>query len=505
MYRKIDNIIYMICGFYFLIPIFLLLLFWFKPYVSIPSIIFICYIFYKFYKSKNYLNDNDYKNIFNIRKWIILILLIIIFVFLSGAGGYFYQNWDYHARNAVLNDLIKYDWPVKYNYNVVDANIMGFNHGILSYYFTYWLPSAMIGKLFGYNAANITLFIYQMFGLLLFFYFLVRYFRKINIRYFFIFFAFSGADIIGRVIIGLINGDYINMGNFLGNTHIDTFGQYFCFSSFVTQVFWVFNQAIPAFIITLLLLNECNFKNIGIYMLLLLPFSPLPSVGLLYLILIFILFGFECKEGLSLSRIRQVFSIQNVLCFVVALPIIVLFFANAGGHQSGFIFFKDGINITDVLLKYITLLILEVYIYVLLVINKSNCRFLMLTCLFLSIIPLIFIGKGLDFVNRAGIPLQIVLLVFVIKYLNDNKNYTSDKRLFKTSFLVLFLLISSITGANEVNRSIDYTYNNYKNGISNVTDEWHTYGKVDISGNGGYINNFVSPIKNNFYFKYVIR
>lgn len=506
MYKKIDNLIYFIVGLYFLSSIFLLLLFWFKFYISIPIIGIMIYIFYKFYSNKSYLKEEEYKNLFNLKKWVILIVLVVIFSFLSGAGGYFYQNWDYNARNAVLNDLIEYKWPVVYNYNLVDSKIMGFNKGILSYYFTYWLPAAGIGKIFGYQCANVFMLFYQILGLLLFFYFLARYFRKINIRYFFIFFSFSGADIIGRFIFSCINGNPIDVMSFIGTMHIDTFGEYFCFSSFVTQVFWVFNQAIPAFIITLLMLNEKNYSNIGIFMLLLLPFAPFPAVGLLYLIIIFTLFGFECREKFNLFRVKELFSIQNLLCFVSVLPIILLFFMNAGGHNSGLIFFREGIqgNILNIMVKYLILMILEVYIYILLVSNKTNCKLLLLVGLFLSIIPFYYIGIGLDFCNRVSIPLLIIVLLYVIKYLNMKESF-SNKNLVKSICLIIFLIISSITGMNEIRRSIYMTKDNYSNGVSNITDNWKTYGKINNATDAKFFSNFVSKKKNNIYFRYIVK
>ena len=286
MYKKLDAIIYNLFGFYFLFPIFLLVINWFQIYISIPCVILIIYIYYKFICSKTILTEEEYKNIFNLKKWIFLIILVIVFSLLSGSGGFFYQNWDYNARNAVLNDLINFKWPVTYNYNSVDSKILGFDTGILSYYFTYWLPAAGIGKLLGIEAANIFLLLWHIFGLLLFFYFLARYLKKIKISYFFLFFAFSGMDILGRIIINLYEHKVFSITDFIGIEHIDTFGGYFCFSSFVTQVFWVFNQAIPAFIITMVLLNEKNYQNIGILMLFLVPFAPFPSLGLLYLIII---------------------------------------------------------------------------------------------------------------------------------------------------------------------------------------------------------------------------
>lgn len=504
-YKKIDNIIYLLFGIYFLLPIFLLLIFWFKIYISLPIICMIIFIFYKFYTNKSILSDSDYAKIYNIKKWIMLIILIVLLCFFSGAGGFKYQNWDYNARNAVLNDLVNYDWPVKYNYKTSDAEKLGFNKGILSYYFTYWLPAAMVGKIFGIEVAHKFLFFWQILGLFIFFVFLSRYLKKSNIFYFFIFFAFSGVDIIGNIIFDILNNVDFSMTSLIGIEHIDTFGDYFCFSSFITQVFWVFNQSIPAFIITTLLLNEKNLKNIGIFMLLLIPFSPFPSLGLLYIISIFTLFGYECKEKFQLKRIKKLLTIQNILCFVCVIPIIGLFFLNASSHSSGLILSKTAVKNEETItfiIKYLVLMILEVYLYVALISNERNKKFLLLVSLYLSIIPFYYVGIGLDFCNRVCIPGLMIIFIYVVKYFNNLK---INRINYKTIILIIVLLLSSITGINEVRRSYLFSIQNKEMGKSNITDNWETYGTIKNNEVAGFILNFVSKYDDKIFFKYFIR
>ena len=60
----------------------------------------------------------------------------------------------------------------------------------------------------------------------------------------------------------------------LGATHIDTANGMFCMSTFVTQLFWVFNQSLPAWLITMLLVNDKSYENLGLMIALLLPLHP---------------------------------------------------------------------------------------------------------------------------------------------------------------------------------------------------------------------------------------
>ncbi len=54
------------------------------------------------------------------------------------------QDGDYFKHNAFINDLIKYPWPLAYEQTGPDDIPR-----ILNTYVGYYLPSALIGKLFG--------------------------------------------------------------------------------------------------------------------------------------------------------------------------------------------------------------------------------------------------------------------------------------------------------------------------------------------------------------------
>lgn len=49
----------------------------------------------------------------NYKKSGIILLIIIIWVFFSGVGGFVWQNiWDHKFRNAIFMDLVGKSWPV---------------------------------------------------------------------------------------------------------------------------------------------------------------------------------------------------------------------------------------------------------------------------------------------------------------------------------------------------------------------------------------------------------
>ena len=47
--------------------------------------------------------------------WLLTIGVCVFWVYLSGIGGFCYQNDDYWARNPIFRDLSSYPWPVIYD------------------------------------------------------------------------------------------------------------------------------------------------------------------------------------------------------------------------------------------------------------------------------------------------------------------------------------------------------------------------------------------------------
>ena len=499
-YKKIDNLLYLLAYLFFAIPTLIFFTFWYKWYISIPVITILITIPYLFKKTIKYKTLEQYKAIFNYKKWLIVIVLLLVLNILSGIGGFAFQNGDHNARNAVMHDLINYDWPVKYHYEgEQEINLIGEN-GYLSYYFVYWLPSALFGKLFGFMAANIVLFVYQFCGLLLFYYFMSRIFNKIRLRYFFVFVAFSGLDVIGQY---LVDKDFLTE-----YAHIDTWSPYFCFSSNITQLFWVFNQGVTTWLITSLLLNENSFKNVAIYMMFILLFSPFPAVGYALMILLFSIFGiyqFENKienKGF-INNFKEMFSIQNIISLFILLFIIMFLLVNPSGQRKGFVFqlFKD-LDIYYYIKCYIRFWLLEFGIISILAISKKNFKWIIGTILFLSLIPFYYIGSGADFVNRVSLPMLFFIMLFVIEKLN-NFNWKNIIHI----LIILYLSISCITGLHEIKRSLYRTIEVNKFSISkNFNDNWMTYGKIVSQDVVIYIKNFSSSYDSErFVFKYILK
>ncbi|MEG1363908.1 MAG: hypothetical protein RSC92_05715, partial [Clostridia bacterium] len=497
-YIRLDKILCTISYLFFIIPILILLTFWFKWYISLPCSILLIISFVLCIKKFKPKTNEEYTKIFNIKKIVIFIFIIIIINILSGSGGITFQNWDYKFRNTVLQDLIQKDWPVKYDYSNLEyeASKIKSDEGILSYYFTFWLPGAAIGKIFGFKIASLFMFFWQTLGVTLFFYLLIRYLNKIKLKYILVFLSIGGLDIISRLILNYITNSQFEL---IGTVHIDTSNSLFVMSSFLTQLFWVFNQSVTTWIIIMLLLNEKKYENIGVMIALLLPFAPFPTIGLIIYSFIIIIFGFELNKKPSFSRITKCFSLQNISAVLSVIPIGLMFLQNSS--QKGFVFLREynNGNIKYFIIFYIMFLILEFGIYAV-IINKDNWKRIITYFILFSLIPLIYIGNGLDFSNRVTIPILVLLYIDVLIFI-DKKGYKIRK-----AFLCIILIIAFTTNFNEIYRSIKYTKINYQKGISlNFNDVYKTFSIFENKECDGLITNFVSPVKDTFLFNYIIK
>ena len=118
-----------------------------------------------------------------------------------------------------------------------------------------------------------------------------------------VFLIFGGLDALGTLLTGNV---YEQIGN-----RFEWWAAIFNYPSILTNLFWAYNQAIYGWLITIMILNEKDKRNIiFIYSSSLLS-CTFPAIGLLpYVIYMFV------KDGMK-EIFRHIFSIQNIISFVV--------------------------------------------------------------------------------------------------------------------------------------------------------------------------------------------
>lgn len=460
---------------YILLPIIIFLIGWCNPLIAtVGTLICLVSLYFACKNAPELWSPDSKRGYFFICG---LFIISLVWVYFSGIGALVFQNMDHNCRNPIFELLINNSWPV-----IVDGKTyLNTNQPLmLTYYIAFWLPSACIGKLFnsiqvGYYAQML----WASFGIFLTFYYILSFLKKKNYIPIFIFIFFSGLDVLGGNIT-----NYANVTDWV--SHLEWWFPYVQFSSFTTQLFWVFNQAIPAWIITLVLLQEKNNKNIIFLYSCMLLHSTLPAIGI-FPIVTYLMWKNNKdidRNCLTINHIKESIksacTVQNILCSIVILIFSYLYLSgNISGGKSTF--WNPSLNI---MILYVTIfLTLEVGLYLLLVLkyNKKEPLFYIITLMFI-LYPFIRIGNGADFCMRATIPALVILYLMVVKVFDSE---FKKNRLIKIT-LIMLLLIGAINPIHEFTRTIYFTSIGY------------TKIKSQLRG-----TNFFSYVDGNRFIKYV--
>lgn len=452
---------------------------------------------------KNYLSDTTELNL-SMKQLLLPSIFIVLWVVESGIGGLTYQHWDLHWRNALFRDLVNFSWPVIYP----DTG------NALVYYFTYWMVPALAGKIAGWKAARATLELWTMLGILICYLLLLVYYQKKynkalsfkqQIVIFLVFMGWSGADFIGAVILDLVEKYDIWLGALCG--WADNIGG-FHYQSFFSDVAWVFNQIVVPWIAVCLFLEKKNEYGLYIFLgMCVLPFAPIPFVGLFLLMVgTFLIQQFEKERNKELlGNIKSVFSQANILALLSVLPVFYLFFtmntaASGADGTGGFGIYKP---LAEDFSKYfpwmLFFIFVEVGIYALLI-GKEQRRQPMfwLVLVSLAVIPVFRIGTGRDFCMRASIPAFFVLMTFVADWFLQ---YFYKHQVRGLCLLVIF----SSTFISSVIFDSAFTFKQvYLNGFKAVyAEDIYTMSDKDAAGKLGkldYINFLVEKATDKRFF-----
>jgi hypothetical protein len=409
---------------------------------------------------------------------------------LSGTGGIFgYQNSDFATHNGRLHDLITYSWPV----------VLSGGQTFI-YYFAYYLPGALLGKIIGYETASVLMLGWTFAGIALL---ALWIFRLLKIKpswvIILIFIFFSGLDALGYM---LSTGEFfLGRGVKGGKDAIEYWarGQEFLgYNSNTFLLFWSPHHALGGWLTGALIFFEVvrrkRASNIVFIWVLSILWSPFVTLGLLPFV------GYGALKTIR-ENFRQVFSFQNALGAGAVLLVLVPYFLAGGTFKNPQAWIWQQTVIVDFWPRLALFYLLEFGLYGLIVfeywevMGKEFRYFFLLSLLVLLALPMYSYGFYNDLMLRASIPSLFFLFLSISAFILS-KGISFKTILIQNSALKLLfvlLLIGSCTAVVEIARA---GYNPFKRRppLSVVNFGKHSY--QFLGSSNSFFYNYLAKPKN---------
>lgn len=472
--QTLNSLIYLYIG----LPILIFMLGWIRWWISVPVSLVILYSFWTAVRKDP---PAMLRHRRSDRKTLIAVLAIIcVWVVFSGVGGFLHQNYDHTYRNTIYRLLVRENWPVQRDI-LTEA---GTQTRVLSYYIGFWLPSAVFGKLFGLTAGFVFQFVWAVLGIFLIYLKISQRLGRYSIFPILLFILFSGLDAAGFFVTGK------NLFSYGITFHLEWWLSFdYQFSSHTTMLFWVFNQAIYGWLLTLLILSEEDNRHAVLIWSCGLLTCTIPFVGMLPFLCYKIVVNYqkEAKASSPKKALLRLFSAENVLGGGAIGILSFLYLKN--NASAGQVSSSQGLTLTE-LGNIALFLLIEAGIYYILVFKdhkKNPLYYLSLGMLILC--PFVRINGGNDFCMRASMPSLLVLCLFVTESLFA----TWKKEKIRFSVLLMAFLIGCVTPAHEFMKIIKDTRENGTQMI--FVDEKNVFSEP----------NFSSSTEDNLFMKYLAK
>ena len=523
--------------FYLALPVIIFCTGWCRWYIGLPAAVavavsaILCLGEYKETTNQNVLCTETVTDANILQKNRIkaaaIVLMVFLLVGLSGVGGYVWQNEDHAYRNGIYLLLAEHKWPLVKEI-MTESGLQG--KGIV-YYIGSWLPAAAAGKLFGTETGWAVQYLWTAAGILLMYALICIYRKKISVWPLVLFIFFSAPDAFG-VLAGTTDPFQI-----FGEPHLEWWPQYYQFSSITTQLFWVYNQAVPAWLFSALVFLGEKPRNLVFLSSLLLLTSTLPFLGMLPFLLYFMIrrsvWNTGCRPVRSLLTecLHNWGSVQNMMGGgVTAVLSAVYLSANASMRESvqllnserRFLILLTGIALAAAAFWAVAALVMRgwgrvllrlalaagaaamvwrirnlpyeqwqtpvyywinltffytveagVFFYLLYPLVKDKKLFA-LNGIWLYVIPLILIGHSNDFCMRASIPGLFLVMLWCIRAM-DTWQWKRNRLTYRICLLAAVLAVGAVTPLHEMKRSLVHTRNYYENAV--VEEDWIFMGR----------------------------
>lgn len=373
----------------------------------------------------------------------VAILVAGIWTAFGGAGHIGFANLDWRTRDSVYGDLIRYSWPV--TYQLPDGAI-----GVLRTAMAYYLPAASLAKLFGTGLADFFLYLWTAIGTAIFLLLLPISRLRSGLQWLLPLVCvvmFSGMDALGSWIDNLFLWPRFP-------DHIEWWAQRYQYSSMTTQLFWVPNHALAAWIACALLFrhrNRAGRANLAVLTLALLPlWSPFSALG-------FAPFVVWAMWGRMRKAKSSPLSLLTIATAAVLAYISGRFITTGTTNIAlGTTLFTEAHNdVSDFSWYYVLFVLLEFGALTLILAKRSKAYgdLLTLAGIILLALPFARLGPGNDIVMRSSIPALTILCLITVNVIAKPTFWKIEH--LRTSILLIAILVAgSVTAIHEMARTL---------------------------------------------------
>jgi hypothetical protein len=425
---------------YLTLPLFIFLIGWFEWWAAAIFVACSAYALRPLFKSW----DASARTPLTVQQIAIAVTVGCAWTALGGCDHLFFANVDWHARDAVLHDLVVSAWPVGYGQHEGQETLLRAPLG-------YYLTAALIGKATSLSFAYVALLGWTAIGAVLFLLQVLSLAEK-TVRAALVATAvvvlFSGADIIGE----LLNDGPRFRSQWDLPMHLEWWAGSYQYSSMTTQLFWVPNHAFGGWLI-IGLLYRCGLDS---DLEVLLPFllaatafwSPLTALGLVPFVV------WRAAEHLFKRRSLKLLHPNNWLpALIVGSAVSAYLTLAAGGvpKGSGLAALSSGDAVMS-LLRQLQFFLLEAGLLGLAMLLIRPSVELIIALAVLAVLPAVYFGPNNDLVMRTSIPALCVLAINAFRVLLDPM---PQPRIFqKKALLAGLLLVGAMTPIAELARAV---------------------------------------------------
>ncbi len=376
------------------------------------------------------------------RRWWLIVGLATAWCVVGGIGHFVYANIDWYVRDAVVVDLVRHPWPVRYHVAGQDW--------LLRSAIGFYLVPALIGKLTSVGVADLALLAWTIFGVALTFALVLRdrpSWRVCCVRLA-VFVLFSGMDIVPTVV-----RDY----PYYPGAFIEWWARYISFQSQSTSLFWAPNHTMSVWIATAWLASQ-PFRTISIeraaLFMVLIPISS-PIAGLGVGLFVAVLGAYRLVVDPLRAVLPRMFDWRVVATAVVCLTIVYPYLLSGSGEiHSGFFWNLPWVG-EDFVPRYIEFVLVEFFLVsVVLLMAKPRDPMLWTATVALLALPIYRFGPFDDLAMRGSITGLEVLAIRLGTWMGTwtERVPVADRRPGLRLAAVALFVVGAVTPLLEISR-----------------------------------------------------